>query len=119
MHTMFFTITISLESSTFTASILKVMYDIDVTDLDDEYVLLAQTALEGLSITTVPGRFWVELFPFIRYLPSWFPWTYSRRTAEHYKPAVEALRDKPFDAIKIDMVRFTYLIIWYLLIGFS
>ena len=42
----------------------------DIADLDDEYVLLAQKAVEGISVATVPGVYWVEHFPFLRHIPS-------------------------------------------------
>ena len=76
----------------------------DIADLDDEYVLLAQKAVEGISVATVPGVYWVEHFPFLRHIPSWVPGTFSKKMAEHYKPTVETMRDKPFDKIKQDVV---------------
>lgn len=72
----------------------------DVFDLNDEYVCLAQEAVEGISRATVPGVYWVEHFPFLRHIPSWVPGTSSRKMTEHYKPIAETMRDKPFDQIK-------------------
>ncbi|KAK7678473.1 hypothetical protein QCA50_018533 [Cerrena zonata] len=89
---------------TFTGTILKIAYNMDIADLNDEYVLLAQKAVEGVSVTTVPGVFWVEQFPILKYIPSWVPGTYSKRMAEYYKPIVESMRDKPFDEIKQNML---------------
>ncbi|KAK7678456.1 hypothetical protein QCA50_018516 [Cerrena zonata] len=87
----------------FTAIILKVTYDMDISDLRNEYVLFAQEAVDGLSRVTVPGVYWVEFFPFLRHVPSWVPGTSSRRLTEYYKPIVEIMRDKAFDDIKQDM----------------
>ena len=47
----------------------------DIADLDDEYVLLAQKAVEGISVATVPGVYWVEHFPFLRHIPVFDPRT--------------------------------------------
>ena len=78
----------------------------DINDLRDEYVLMAQEAVEGISIVTVPGICWLEYFPFLRHPPSWIPGTFSKRLAEYYRPIVEAMIDKPFNEIKEEMVRF-------------
>ncbi|KAK7677333.1 hypothetical protein QCA50_019663 [Cerrena zonata] len=88
----------------FTAIILKIAYDMDISDLRDEYVLLAQEAVEGISIVTVPGICWLEHFPFLRYIPTWVPWTYSKRITEYYRPIVENMVNKPFDEIKQGIV---------------
>ncbi|KAK7678470.1 hypothetical protein QCA50_018530 [Cerrena zonata] len=88
----------------FTANILKIMYNLDITDLRDEYVVAAQKALEGVSLGSVPGKFWVEFLPILRHIPSWVPGNYAGKMAEHYKPVVEFMRSKPFDGIKQDMI---------------
>ncbi|KAK7678454.1 hypothetical protein QCA50_018514 [Cerrena zonata] len=88
----------------FTAIILKIMYDMDISNLHDEYVLLAQEAVDGLSRTSIPGVHWVEHFAPLRYIPSWVPGTSSRKMTEYYKPIVVTMRDKPFDEVKRDMV---------------
>ena len=80
----------------------------DINDLRDEYVLMAQEAVEGISIVTVPGICWLEYFPFLRHLPSWIPGTFSKRLAEYYRPIVEAMIDKPFNEIKEEMVSLVY-----------
>lgn len=77
----------------------------DISDLRDEFVLLAQEAVEGISITTVPGICWLEYFPILRHLPSWIPWMQSKRLTEHYRPIVERMLNKPFDEIKDGIVR--------------
>lgn len=97
--------------STFTAIILKIAYDMDIADLRDEYVLLAQTAVEGVSVATVPGVYWVEHFPILKHIPSWMPGTHSKKMAEYYKPIVETMRNKPFDEIKQAMVRWLLALI--------
>ncbi|KAK7678460.1 hypothetical protein QCA50_018520 [Cerrena zonata] len=88
----------------FTAIILKVTYNLDITDLRDEYVVMAQKALEGVSLGTVPGKFWVEFFPILRHIPSWVPGNSAGKMADHYKPIVEFMRNKPFDEIKQGMM---------------
>lgn len=77
----------------------------DVTDMRDEYVQIAETAMYALSMAQIPGRFLIDFLPFLRYVPSWFPGASFKRFAEHYKPIVDKMIDRPFDAVKKEMVR--------------
>ena len=58
--------------SSFTSSIVKIVYGFDVQDSDDEYVAQMVKVLEGVEALT-PGRYLVEFLPFLRLVPSWFP----------------------------------------------
>ncbi len=57
----------------FTAIVLRVVYDKSITDMNDEYVVVAQDALTGVNVAGVPGAFWVEYFPFLKNIPGWVP----------------------------------------------
>ncbi|KAK7681339.1 hypothetical protein QCA50_015430 [Cerrena zonata] len=87
----------------FTAIILKIAYDMDITDIHDEYVRLAEEAVLGLSVVMLPGAHWVEYFPFLKHLPEWFPGFLVKRTTNYYRPIVETMRNKPFDKIQQDI----------------
>ncbi|KAK7677340.1 hypothetical protein QCA50_019670 [Cerrena zonata] len=83
----------------FTAIIMKITYDMDITEMDSEHVLLAQEANLALSIVTMPGVYWVDHFPFLKYLPKWLPGLQFKNIAEYYRPIVEKMRSQPFDEI--------------------
>ena len=78
--------------------------------MDDEYVTVAETAIEGLSKMCIPGAFWVDTLPLIRYIPSWVPGTKSVNFAKKYVPLVIAMKDKPFAEVETAMVRYHTLI---------
>ena len=82
----------------FGATSMEVIYGITVTVEDDPYISLAETATQVFNEITVPGRFVVELVPFIRHLPSWFPGMGFKRAAAGWCDSVRALRNTPFDA---------------------
>ncbi|KAK7677690.1 hypothetical protein QCA50_019381 [Cerrena zonata] len=84
----------------FTAIILKIIYDMDITDIQDDYVRLVREAVLGLSVMAVPGAFWVDYFPFLRFVPAWFPGFPLRKMVDYYRPIVETMRSKPFDKIQ-------------------
>ena len=60
-------------SSTFAATIMKIGYGIAVKESDDPYISMAEIAFTGASEAAVPGAFLVDLFPILKYVPSWFP----------------------------------------------
>ncbi|KAK7687260.1 hypothetical protein QCA50_009765 [Cerrena zonata] len=80
----------------------------DITDMHDEYIQTAEAAMFALSTAQVPGRFWVEFLPILKYVPDWFPGAYFKRWAKKYKPIVNRMVDHPFDAVKEDMAAGNY-----------
>ncbi|TCD66269.1 hypothetical protein EIP91_001598 [Steccherinum ochraceum] len=86
-----------------TSFIFDITYGKKITGLDDEYVTMAQTALEGISEACIPGIYWVEYLPFLRYIPSWLPGTVSRRLGDKFSPFVLGMRDKPWSEVKAMM----------------
>ena len=89
--------------------ILKIVYDMNINDIKDDYVRLAQEAVYGLSVNVVPGVYLAEYFPLLRYIPTWFPGNSLRRSLEYYRPIVKEMRDRPFDKIRQDMVSYSVL----------
>ncbi|TBU44100.1 cytochrome P450 [Dichomitus squalens] len=79
---------------------LKVGYDIDVDDGDDEYAKIAKEALEGPVEGLVPGKFLVEFFPSLRHIPPWFPGATSQRLWAKWQAAGERLKNVPFSRAK-------------------
>lgn len=72
--------------------------------MDDEYVQLASTVVSSISLSSLPGKFWVEYFPILRHLPSWIPGTYFKKYAEGNRPASLKLLNQPFDEMKEKLV---------------
>lgn len=73
--------------------------------MDHSYIRLVQDSVIAASVTRIPGAFWVEFIPFLRYLPDWIPGTYSKKHAKHGKLLWERVRDEPFDTVKQNLVR--------------
>ena len=49
--------------------LLKIVYDIDVEDENDAYVKIFDAAIAGAVEGMVPGKFLVEVLPFLRHVP--------------------------------------------------
>ena len=86
--------------------ILKIVYDMDITNLDDEFLRLANECVEKITEATLPGRFWVEIAPFLRHLPSWVPGTEFKKFAESLNLKLAKLLDTPFEDVKRNWVCF-------------
>ncbi|TCD66268.1 hypothetical protein EIP91_001597 [Steccherinum ochraceum] len=83
-----------------TAIILSIAYGRTITDMDDEQVVLVEKVALGSAVATLPGSFWVEFLPFLKYLPRWIPGQTFRKHADTYIPLVAAMRDKPFGEVQ-------------------
>ncbi|KAG1805788.1 cytochrome P450 [Suillus subaureus] len=63
------------------AVILYLAYGWKVIDNDDYWIRRLQDAFESSAILSQPGRWFVEVMPSLRFLPSWFPGAGFKRVA--------------------------------------
>ena len=97
-------LTNELETSTFAATVMKIVYGIDVQESDDPYILLAEESLEGFGQAATLGTFWVDFFPILKYVPSWVPGAGFQKKAAHWKEINAAMTEKPFRFVKEQLV---------------
>ena len=50
--------------SAITHSIVRAVYGFDIQDTNDPYVNNAEQLMNGLAVAGIPGKFWVDNFPF-------------------------------------------------------
>ena len=84
---------------------MKISYGIDIQEHDDPYVLLNEQSLKGNIEATIPGAFWVDFFPILKHVPSWFPGAGFQKKAAHWSQVNAALKQKPFDCVTDQLVR--------------
>ncbi|KAH7883383.1 cytochrome P450 [Phlebopus sp. FC_14] len=76
--------------------ILKVTYGWTVVDKDDYFVSLMEQSF-ALAVEIVkPGRWFVDVFPFLRFVPSWFPGAGFKKQAAVWRQQMSELDRKPF-----------------------
>lgn len=97
-----------------TSIVVAATYGKKISGGDDPYILVAEKALEGTTIASVPGTFWVDFLPFLRGIPSWVPGASFKVFAEKYLPYVIAMRDKPYEEVKAALVSPTTASGWVL-----
>ncbi|KAJ7460263.1 cytochrome P450 [Mycena latifolia] len=83
--------------------IMAVTYGIHVLPSNDPHITAAHTAVDTVALATMPGRFLVNSFPSLKYVPSWFPGARFKRQAKEWSKTVHAMRDLPFAETKRQM----------------
>ena len=84
---------------------MKISYGIDVQESNDPYILVVEEAMRGVSEAGVPGAFLVDVFPVLKYVPSWFPGAGFQKKAAHWREVNKLLIEKPFSYVKEQLVR--------------
>ncbi|KAK7045037.1 cytochrome P450 [Favolaschia claudopus] len=61
--------------------ILRVTYGYQTAPENDRFLLLSEKVMAAFSLAARPGAWAVDMIPWLRYLPSWFPGTEFKRKA--------------------------------------
>ncbi|KAK7041957.1 hypothetical protein VNI00_008939 [Paramarasmius palmivorus] len=94
----------SLHGRRFAASIvLKIAYGYKAGGNDDDLVTLVYRAMDQFSETPAPGAYAVDIFPFLRYLPEWFPGTGWKKQAAFYRETLETMLNRPYEMVRQQM----------------
>ena len=84
---------------------MKIGYGISVQESNDPYISMAEVALHGITEAGIPGAFWVDLFPILKYVPRWFPGAGFQRKAAHWREAIDTMAERPFRHVQEQLVR--------------
>ncbi|KAJ7098285.1 cytochrome P450 [Mycena epipterygia] len=63
-------------------------------------VKIAEDAMEGFAVASEPGRWWVDSFPALKYLPAWLPGASFQRAAQRMRADLDKLFDIPYQFVK-------------------
>ena len=83
---------------------MKITYNIDVQDESDEYVRLSEVALAAAATALVPGKFVVEVIPFLRHMPAWFPGSGKQKVFTECQAMFRTLEDTAYEHVKSTIV---------------
>ncbi|KAF8208378.1 cytochrome P450 [Mycena galopus ATCC 62051] len=85
---------------TYVASIaLKIAYGYDVSTDNDFFVTLIEDGARAMGALNLPF-FYIEIFPFLRFLPSWFPLARFKRVMRASKKVLDDVKTVPFQWAK-------------------
>ncbi|KAJ3572125.1 hypothetical protein NP233_g3289 [Leucocoprinus birnbaumii] len=80
-----------------------ITYGSGVDNWDNENVKDLEEALGMVFEAAVPGRYLVDIFPLMKYIPSWFPGAGWKRTAELSRKLVTKAVNDPYERVKKEM----------------
>ena len=99
-----------LLTSAFAATIMKIGYGITVQEFNDPYISIAEEVLHGAAQAGIPGTFWVDFIPILKYLPSWFPGVSFKKKATCVREAINIMAEKPFRHVQEQMVLYKFIL---------
>ena len=88
---------------------MKIGYGISVQDSDDPYISIAEEALAGIIEAGIPGTFWVDFLPILKYVPSWVPGAGFQKKAARWREALNTMAEKPFRHVQEQLVQVKFL----------
>ncbi|KAJ3721438.1 cytochrome P450 [Lentinula guzmanii] len=80
--------------------ILAIAYGIHVLPKDDPSIAAAERMFSVLNIAGIPGSFFVDVFPILKYVPSWFPGASFKQKAKTWYGIRNATITPPFLQVK-------------------
>ncbi|KAK7056374.1 hypothetical protein VNI00_002928 [Paramarasmius palmivorus] len=80
------------------ATIMGIVYGHDVTSADDYFVNLAERAAEALTTPTGTSAI-VNIIPFMRHFPAWFPGCGFQNAAREIRGRVNDMMEKPYSVV--------------------
>ena len=87
---------------------MKIAYGIAVQESDDPYISIAEEVLSGVAEAGIPGSFLVDLFPVLKYVPSWFPGAGFQRKAARWREVINIMAERPFRHTQEQLVKVNF-----------
>ncbi|KIJ31421.1 hypothetical protein M422DRAFT_185980, partial [Sphaerobolus stellatus SS14] len=89
------------------AVIMEVTYGIHVKAENDPYLITADRSLRAMGEAAVPGAFWVDILPWMKYIPAWVPGAVFKRKGLEWAKCISDMNELPFQATKAAMLQGT------------
>ncbi|KAJ7119924.1 cytochrome P450 [Mycena crocata] len=86
-----------------TEIIMSIAYGINVQPTNDPFVALAHSAVDKLAQACLPGKYLVDTFPILKYVPAWIPGAGFRRNAMDWLKLAQAMEHLPLAETKRQM----------------
>ncbi|KAG8736764.1 hypothetical protein FRC10_008959 [Ceratobasidium sp. 414] len=89
------------------ATLLSAVYGYEVTSAHDPLVEVVENAINNLCEAAIPGNFFVNTMPWLRFFPDWFPGTAWKQTVKKWREERDEMVDIPFNWTMEQMARAT------------
>ena len=87
---------------------ISLAYGLDIKETDDPHVKRAEKAMKSIEDITGSGTYLVDIFPILRYVPSWVPGATFQKEAKIYRQLQEDSLHSPFEDTVKNIVRLIY-----------
>ncbi|KIJ25657.1 hypothetical protein M422DRAFT_236886 [Sphaerobolus stellatus SS14] len=87
-------------SASFASTILDVVYGYKVAEKDDPLIYAVDQTMDGFCKTAFRESFLVDIFPILKYVPSWIPGAEFKRLGRYWKNGTETMIITPYEAVK-------------------
>ncbi|EKM54976.1 uncharacterized protein PHACADRAFT_142803 [Phanerochaete carnosa HHB-10118-sp] len=84
--------------------VMRIAYGIEVAEKNDPYIDTAARVAEGIVAVCRPGAYLVDIMPFLKHVPEWFPGAQFQRDAKAWRKHMTDQHEKPFKAVKERMI---------------
>ncbi|TFY52513.1 hypothetical protein EVJ58_g9976 [Rhodofomes roseus] len=81
-------------------SVFAVAYGYRPQSDNDELLLMIKKMMEDFAVFATPGNFLVDILPFLKHVPAWFPGAEFKRFGEAAAVRINAVCKLPFDRVK-------------------
>ena len=99
--------------STFSATVVKILYGIDVADTNDKYISLIEKVL-SVVVAFTPGRYLVDVLPVLQYVPEWMPGAGFQKEFREWRSAAREVKTTLFREATERVRVFSILGCWHL-----
>jgi hypothetical protein len=84
---------------------ISMTYGLPVQRNNDPLVHLSDSVFKAVVLAASPGKYLVNIIPFLKYIPSWFPGAQFKRDARQTRMQLDQILEEPFRMTQKDMVR--------------
>ncbi|TCD66168.1 hypothetical protein EIP91_001722 [Steccherinum ochraceum] len=85
------------------AMILKIVYGYEIKPGNDPFVEIVDEAMSQFIYLSRPGAYMVDFFPWMRFIPSWFPGAHFKREGKKFRSTMDDMIHVPFNYVKDKM----------------
>ncbi|CAE6431274.1 unnamed protein product [Rhizoctonia solani] len=82
------------------STLLSTVYGYEVTSANDPLVELVETGVDHLSDAAIVGNFYVNVIPWLRHVPDWFPGTKWKQAVISWRKERDEMVNLPFNWTK-------------------
>ncbi|KAJ7149440.1 cytochrome P450 [Mycena crocata] len=84
-------------------AIMKVAFGYEVTGDEDPFISVAEQSAKISGWAMAPGRWLVDYWPILRFVPAWFPFANFQRQGAKWAATLDSLSEVPHQWVKAQM----------------